>query len=338
MELKLSILDQSPINDGETATEAFHHTIELAKKAEELGYHRFWVSEHHDSNQVVGSSPEVLISHLLAKTERIRIGSGGVMLQHYSPYKVAENFNVLASLAPGRVDLGIGRAPGGLPRSTKALQQEAGNRTTPLSEKLVELEQFIHDNLDENHPLYGLQAYPIPPHPANIYLLGTSTSSAKLAANLGYPYVFAHFINNDDSITYDAFETYRKHFNHQKALQAQTILALSVIVADTDEEAKLLASDSKIVKIHMENGKTLTVNSIEKAKEYGQQSKEKYTIEVKEATIIFGSKETVRKKLLEVYNLYKVNELIVTAPIKDFRQRIHSYELLKEVSLELAVK
>ena len=114
MALTLSILDQSPIQEGETATEAFQHTIELVQKAEAWGYHRFWVAEHHDLDHVVGSSPEVLIAHLLAKTSRIRIGSGGVMLQHYSPYKVAENFHVLASLAPGRIDLGIGRAPGGL--------------------------------------------------------------------------------------------------------------------------------------------------------------------------------------------------------------------------------
>ena len=126
MTLKLSILDLSPLYDSETAAQAFQRTIELAQKAEEWGYHRFWVSEHHGSDRVVGSSPEVLISHLLAKTERIRVGSGGVMLQHYSPYKVVENFNVLASLAPGRVDLGIGRGPGGMPQSTRALQQGDG--------------------------------------------------------------------------------------------------------------------------------------------------------------------------------------------------------------------
>src|SRR5438067_10428650 len=120
--LTLSILDQSPVHDSETATEAFQHSIALPQKAEAWGYHRFWVSEHHGSSRVMGSSPEVLVAHLLAKTTRIRVGSGGVMLQHYSPYKVAENFNLLASLAPGRVDLGIGKAPGGLPLSTRALQ------------------------------------------------------------------------------------------------------------------------------------------------------------------------------------------------------------------------
>ena len=166
--LKLSILDQSPVNQAETGVEAFEHTVELAQKAEEWGYQRFWVAEHHGSNRVMGSSPEVLIDHLLAKTTRIRVGSGGVMLQHYSPYKVAENFNVLASLAPGRVDLGIGRGPGGLPRSTRALQQETGYGENPFLEKLLELKRFLHNQLEDDHPLHGLQASPVPPQPAGL--------------------------------------------------------------------------------------------------------------------------------------------------------------------------
>ena len=138
------------------------------------------------------------MSHLLANTNRIRIGSGGVMLQHYSPYKVAENFNVLASLAPGRVDLGIGRGPGGLPRSTRALQQEFAAESMPFREKLIELGQLIRDDLEETHRLYGLQAKPVPSHPADIILLGTTVSSAEMAAEFGIPYVFALFLNSDD--------------------------------------------------------------------------------------------------------------------------------------------
>src|SRR5919201_2537583 len=210
--LTLSILDQSPVNDTETATEAFQHTVELATKAEEWGYHRFWVSEDHGSNRVMGSSPEVLIAHLLAKTTRIRVGSGGVMLQHYSPYKVAENFSVLASLAPGRVDLGIGRGPGGLPRSTRALQQGLGDRPQPFAEKLLELEQFLHNRLEENHPLYGLRVSPVPPQPAEVFLLGTTTSRAELAASLGMPYVFAQFLNSDATTMGEALATYHTCF------------------------------------------------------------------------------------------------------------------------------
>ncbi|NEW08370.1 LLM class flavin-dependent oxidoreductase [Paenibacillus sp. SYP-B3998] len=336
MGIKLSILDQSVIFPGENSTDAFRHTIELAQKAEELDYHRFWVSEHHDSEQVAGSSPEVLISHLLAKTERIRIGSGGIMLQHYSPYKVAENFNVLASLAPGRVDLGIGRAPGGLPRSTKALQQ--GLTEAPsLSDKLNELQQFIHNRLDDEHPLKGLRVSPIPSQPADIYILGTSVASAELAAESGLPYVFALFINGDHAVAQAAFEAYRAGFNVDKGTQPKLILALSLIVADSDEEAKELAGEYKNVKIHLENGKTLTVGTIEQAEEYGRQTQAKFTVEVKEAEITKGTKETVRQQLLDIQGKYAVDEFIVATSVKDFAKRIRSFELLKEAFSELLV-
>ncbi|MED4782386.1 LLM class flavin-dependent oxidoreductase [Brevibacillus choshinensis] len=337
MALTLSILDQTPIQNGETAAQAFSHTIELVKIAERLGYHRFWVSEHHDLDHVVGSSPEVLISHLLAKTERIRIGSGGVMLQHYSPYKVAENFHVLASLAPGRVDLGIGRAPGGLPLSTRALQQGDASSSPSLEEKLVELEKFLHNNLEPEHALHGLKAIPVPPQPADLYLLGTSVASAELAAKRGVPYVFAQFINSDEAVSYEAIDTYRKKFVAGALSQPQAILALSVIVSDTDEDAQKLAAENELVKIHLASGKTITVNSVKKAEEYGKHSAESFTIEVKEANIISGSTETVRTKLLDIQRNYQVDEVIITTPIKDFQKRIHSYELLVEAFSKLTV-
>ena len=180
LSLKLSILDQSPIHESESASDALRRTIELAKRAEDWGFHRFWVAEHHGSSRVMGSSPEVLVSHLLAHTSRIRVGSGGVMLQHYSPYKVAENFNVLASLAPGRVDLGIGRGPGGLPRSTAALRRGGGEPALALEEKLDELRKFLRDELEPEHPLYGLQARPLPPQPPELFLLGTTRASGDV--------------------------------------------------------------------------------------------------------------------------------------------------------------
>lgn len=338
MALTLSILDQSPIQEGETATEAFQHTIELVQKAEAWGYHRFWVAEHHDLDHVVGSSPEVLIAHLLAKTSRIRIGSGGVMLQHYSPYKVAENFHVLASLAPGRIDLGIGRAPGGLPLSTKALQQQPGASGSSLEEKLAELELFLHDELHPAHPLYGLKAVPIPDEPVGIYLLGTSVASAQLAAERGVPYVFALFINQDETVCQAAFAAYRQQFRPGKRATPLAILAVSVIVAPSEEEAAQLAADTKVAKIHLKSGKIVTVTSLKKAEEYGQQSDEEYTIEVKEANVIAGTKESVREKLLAIASKHQVEELIIHTPIKPFQKRLLSYELLQEAFLELTVK
>lgn len=337
MALTLSILDQTPIQEGETAAQAFQHTIQLAQIAEKLGYHRFWVSEHHDLDHVVGSSPEVLISHLLAKTERIRIGSGGVMLQHYSPYKVAENFHVLASLAPGRVDLGIGRAPGGLPLSTRALQQGNATASPSLEEKLTELEKFLSNNLEPEHALYGLKAIPNPPQPAELYLLGTSIASAELAAERGVPYVFAQFINNEEEIGIAAIETYRKKFAAGKQPRPEAILAISVIVADTEEEAQRLAAENELAKIHLASGKTITVNSLKKAEEFGKHTTEAFTIEVKEPNILFGSKEAVREKLLATQQRYQVDEFIITTPVKHFPKRIRSYELLVEAFSELPI-
>jgi len=329
--LTLSILDQSPVHDTETATDALQHTIELATRAEAWGYHRFWVSEHHGSERVMGSSPEVLIAHLLAKTRRIRVGSGGVMLQHYSPYKVAENFNVLASLAPGRVDLGIGRGPGGLPRSTRALQG-IGDQTRPFSEKLLELEQFLHNRLEENHPLYGLRASPVPPQPAELFLLGTNTSSAELAASLGMPYVFAQFLNSDTTTMGEALATYHQRFEATQRKPLQAMLALSVIAADTDAEARHYAADLKVVRIRLASGRTFTVGSVAGAEEFGRQSQENYTIAIHDANVVHGSRDTVLQQLSDVQRRYQVDELIVVTAMKDFHQRLHSYELLSPAS------
>ena len=330
---KLSILDQSPVNQTETAIEAFQHTVELANKAEEWGYHRFWVAEHHGSKGVMGSSPEVLISHLLAKTTHIRVGSGGVMLQHYSPYKVAENFNVLASLAPGRVDLGIGGGPGGLPHSTRALQQETGYGKKPLPEKLLELNRFLNNQLEEDHPLHGLRASPVPSQPAGLFLLGTTPSSAELAANLGVPYVFALFLNSDEKVMCQAIETYRERFDATKGTDPQTMLALQVMVADTDDEAKEYAANDKNVRIRLESGRELTVVTLEAAEEFRRQSPEKFTVEVQEANIIHGSQETARKKLAAIQSRYQIDELFIVTAIRDFRKRLHSYELLSAAFL-----
>lgn len=329
MSLKIGILDQSIIFPGQTAAEALANTVRLAQLAETLGFERFWVSEHHDSLGMAGSSPEVLIAYLLAQTSSIRIGSGGVMLQHYSPYKVAENFNVLASLAPGRVELGIGRAPGGLPRSTKALQKGVAEADT-LAEKLTELEQLLHDKTGEEHPLAGLVASPLPKQPADIFLLGTSLSSAELAAEKGYPYAFALFINNDPDTAQKAINTYRNKFNRSFGGEPKAILALSVIASDSEEEANELAGHFKNVRVTLASGKTVNVGTLEQAKEFARQAGEAFTAEERDADITRGTKETVRKRLLEIGEQYGVDEFIFTTIIPDFAKRVRSFELLKE--------
>lgn len=336
MALSLGILDQSIVYPGGTAAEALQGTIRLARLAESLGYDRFWVAEHHDTQTVAGSSPEVLISHLLAKTERIRIGSGGVMLQHYSPYKVAENFNVLATLAPGRVELGIGRAPGGLPRSTRALQGEAPPAVS-LETKLAELETYLAGPAGESHSLAGVQASPLPGQPADIYLLGTSESSAALAAQRGYPYAFALFINNDPDTAARAFDTYRRDFNYETGRQPRPILALSVIASDTEEEAAQLAGEFKNVRVTLASGKTVNVGSLEQAEAYARQAGETFTAEVRDADITRGTKAQVRDRLLELVGTYGVSELLFTTILPDIASRERSITLIKEAFEELAV-
>lgn len=336
MALKLGVLDQSIIFPGQTAAEALQNTVKLAKLADALGYERFWVSEHHDSDRLAGSSPEVLIAYLLAQTDSIRIGSGGVMLQHYQPYKVAENFNVLATLAPGRVELGIGRAPGGLPRSTKALQTA---ETEKLEDKLTELQQFLRGPAGEDHPLAGLKASPLPSHPANVFVLGTGAASAELAAERGLPYVFALFINNDPEAARQAFEIYRRDFNPCSGTKpkAKAILALSVIAADTEEEADAIASSLLNVRVTLASGKTVNVSSLEQAKEFARQSGETYTAEVREADVTKGTKETVRSRILELAESYGVEEFVFTTVIEDYEKRARSLALLKEAFEEYAV-
>lgn len=331
MSVKLSILDQSPIFKGETAREAFGHTLELARKAEQWGYHRFWVSEHHDTGSfVAGTSPEVLISYLLARTERIRIGSGGVMLQHYSPLKVAENFNVLATLAPGRVDLGVGRAPGGLHRSTKALQQGFGEGALSLDEKIAELKRYVDDALPDDHPFAGLKAYPVPPAAPELHLLGGSESSAELAAKLGLSYVFAQFINSSEETFEKSVRAYYGKFNGEGGVKPRLIVGVYAIVADTDEEAASLRTEHKIVKVRLESGRSVNLGSVEQAEQYGKESGEPYELEIQDPIIHHGSPGTVREKLLAFASRYGIEELIVTTMVQDSAKRLRSYELLAE--------
>ncbi len=334
--LTLSILDQSPVHKNETAAQAFQRTIELAGRADGWVYHRYWVAEHHGSERVMGSSPEVLIAHLLAKTSRIRVGAGGVMLQHYSPYKVAENFNVLASLAPGRVDLGIGRGPGGLPQSTMALQQTAAGERS-IGDKIAELRKFLHCELEESHPSYGLLASPQVPEPPDLYLLGTSVSSAEMAAEFGIPYVFALFLNSDEEEMATAMKTYHSRFDTAGPGRKRAMLALPVVVADSDDEAARFAAEIKVVRINLESGRSLNTGTLEAAEKFGQQSGEKFEITVYDAPVVHGSPKLALKKLFEVQTIHDVEEIIVVTAINDFQKRLRSYELLSQVLTEANV-
>ncbi len=239
MSWRISILDKSPVAEHETAADALARTLALAQQAETLGYHRFWIAEHHNTPQLASPSPELLIAWILGQTKRIRVGSGGVMLQHYSPYKVAENFNVLAAIAPGRVDLGVGKAPGGLPLSTRALQhglnpQEKGS----FAEQLTQLDRWIRP--ENQSAEEDVRATPLPPVPARGFLLGASTESALLAASLDWHFVFAAHLNGDPELLREVVTAWRQHSVRE------VIVAVQAIVAPTQAEADALAQKVEV--------------------------------------------------------------------------------------------
>lgn len=248
---RLSVLDQSPIAEGTAPAQALRNTLDLAGLADELGYHRYWVAEHHGGAMLAGPSPEVLIGPIASATEAIRVGSGGVMLPHYSPLKVAESFTILAALYPGRIDLGIGRAAGTDPLTTFALQRDRRQAAPDdFPQQLGELLAYFDDNLPEDHPfrhlaaaLPGLPELPVP------WLLGSSAQSAIWAGELGLRYAFADFINPGGS---EMAALYRERFTPQRDLQGpQTAVAAWVLCAATDEEAQRLAASSQIGRAHV---------------------------------------------------------------------------------------
>lgn len=324
MPYALSFLDKSPIHDGEDARTALSRTIKLAQKAEAAGFHRFWVAEHHNSPALASSSPEVLISFLLAHTNHIRIGSGGVMLQHYSAYKVAENFNLLASLAPGRVDLGVGKAPGGLPLSTRALQGAYDPQRKPsFEEQLVELDGYLDQSAgstdDENH----LAAYPIPPEKPDRFLLGASIESAQLAARLNWDFVYAGHIQGDPAAIKEAIDAY------QAITKRPAILAVSVIVAESDAEAEKLAIDIRRFRVAAEGSQPVNVGSREQALEYVRQAgATQYTIEERTPRVIRGTALHVHAELKRLHRAFGIAEFVIDCPVSEGSHRLKTIELL----------
>jgi luciferase family oxidoreductase group 1 len=329
----LSLLDKSPIFDGETAGVALNRTVALAKQAEKWGFHRFWVAEHHDTSGVASSSPEVLIAFLAANTSHIRIGSGGVMLQHYSPYKVAENFNVLAALAPDRIDLGVGKAPGGLPFSTRALQGLLARPEKPdFAAQLTQLSAFLDDTLPSVHPLAGVKATPVPVVAVQRFLLGASVDSAVLAAEQGWSFVFASHLNGDEEILRNTLDAYRR-----LAPDRRPILAVGVVAAETDTEAERLVDDLELFKVHVNGGQSVTVGSVEQAKEYARQSGARdYRIEKKIPNVIRGSARKVIDDLDHLHERYGIREFIIDTPVNDAARRLASIELLAQAQYAVA--
>ena len=323
MSWRISILDKSPIAENETAADALARTLALAQQAENLGYHRFWIAEHHNTPHLASPSPELLIAWILGQTTRIRVGSGGVMLQHYSPYKVAENFNVLAALAPGRVDLGVGKAPGGLPLSTRALQQG-------LNQQLAQLDRWIRPE----HPSTedAVRATPLPPSPAERFLLGASTDSALLAAGLGWHFVFAAHLNGDPDLLREVVSTWRKHSARD------VIVAVQVIVAPTQAEAEALAQKVEVWGVELANGQRVTVASEEQAYAFARQAgSEPVRIARRAQSLLAGTAESVLEQLNALHEKWGIDEFIIDTPVAEGATRVASLRLLAEARLNKEV-
>lgn len=324
MSYALSFLDKCPIQGSEPAAVALQRSLNLAQRAEDLGYRRYWVAEHHNAPNLASSSPEVLIAFLLARTSRINIGSGGVMLQHYSAYKVAENFNLLSALAPGRVDLGIGKAAGGMPLSTRALQQAHDpERKLSFAAQITELDGFLRQEdvgkSENERPV----AFPLPAQPPGRFLLGASAESAALAARLGWSFVYAAHIHGEANAIAEALSAYRK------AGGTFALLAVSVITAETDALAQGIGGERRRFRVEVEGAQAMNVSSLDQANEYARQSgKTQYRIEERSPLLIRGTPPIVLAELQQLHEKYDIDEFIIDCPPSNGVRRLKTIELL----------
>lgn len=329
--MELSIIDQSPVSIGSTPADALRNSIELAKLGDRLGYRRYWVAEHHAMDTLASPAPEILIACVGAETKRIRIGSGGVMLPHYSPLKVAEQFRMLHALYPERVDLGVGRAPGGSPLEAYALRRDRleGPIADDFGEQLVELLAFLNRGFEERHPFNRIKVSPDMPGAPDVWLLGSSLWSASAAAQLGLPYAFAHFISAQSTRT--AIERYYSSFKPSRYLSApRAIVALGAVCAETDQEAERLASSVRVMSRRIRSGDLRPVPTAEEAVRELHSSVSAPDEFSEWPRHFHGSADTLRNRLSEMATALHVTELMIVTIVHNHQARLRSYELLAD--------
>ena len=335
-QIALSVVDQSPIRKDGTPSEALWESVKLAQHAESVGYSRYWVAEHHNSSSFAGTSPEILIGQIAAQTASIRIGSGGVMLSHYSALKVAEQFSVLGSLYPDRIDLGIGRAPGsdGLTAAALAFPRPQMNVHRDFPQMIEDLMGFLHGGLKESHPLAGIKAQPgeADGTAPDVWLLGSSDYSARLAAAMGLPFSFADFFGNTGEHGPQVADIYRNEFRPSAYLSEPKVnVALQVICAATEAEARFIGASRSLNKVISRLG--LTTDGLlspedavrwpldDDAKAYMSQSIKSY---------IEGDLDQVREGVLAAAERYQTSDIGIVTNCYYFDHRKRSYELVAE--------
>ncbi|MCB1669774.1 MAG: LLM class flavin-dependent oxidoreductase [Gammaproteobacteria bacterium] len=325
--MKLSVLDQSPIRSGSTATAALQETLALAKQCDELGYHRYWLAEHHASDALAGCSPEVLLGRLGAETRRLRIGSGGIMLPHYSPYKVAENFKLLETLYPGRIDLGVGRAPGTDPFTAAALRYGSTVGPQHFPRMVADLQALLNDTQPATRGMEGARAFPLVDEVPEIWMLGSSEDSAGFAADAGLPYSFAYFIN--PSIRTDIFQLYRGRFQPGPNLQEpHTSLCVFTICAEQEDEAWRLSKSRDLWFVRLLQGAPGPVPTVQEAIDYPYADAELRAIEANRDKRAVGTPAQVKAKLLSLAEEFGADELMLLTITHDPAARARSYALL----------
>jgi luciferase family oxidoreductase group 1 len=328
--MKLSVLDQSPVRQGVTPGDAVRETVELARHVDALGYHRYWLAEHHSSPGLASTAPEILITRVAAETRHLRVGSGGIMLSHYSPLKVAETFRMLEALYPGRIDLGIGRAPGSDQLTAVALQHGPGALGIEyFPHQISDLLGFLENRLPADHPFHRIRVMPAGDTQPEIWLLGSSDQSAIFAAYFGCAFSFAHFITADGGP--EIMEAYRRQFRPSERLAAPLgSVGVFVICAETEAEARRLAASRDLMRLRLDQGILAPVPPPEEALAYPYTPAELRRIEHYRRRQTVGTPQQVKERLLALAETYRVDELVVLTICHDFAARKRSYTALAE--------
>ncbi|SFL99708.1 luciferase family oxidoreductase, group 1 [Paenibacillus sp. 1_12] len=327
-DIPISVLDLAPIIVGGTAADSFKNTLDLAQHAEKWGYHRYWLAEHHNMPGIASSATSLVIGYVAAGTHTIRVGSGGIMLPNHAPLVIAEQFGTLESMYPGRIDLGLGRAPGSDQPAARALRRGLGSDGNDFPELLSELRAYL-DNTPEARPI-GVRAVPGEGLHIPIWLLGSSGFSAQLAGHLGLPFAFASHFAPDYLLP--ALDLYRSSFRPSESLdKPYAMIGLNVIAADTDEEARRLATSQEQQFLNLIRGRTGPLNPPVDSMDALWNLQEEAHIRKQLSYSIAGNKATVQKKLQQFLNETGADEIIVTAQVYDHQARLRSYQYLAEL-------